>query len=475
MKRWVAIAAGILLFPLSSSADVVFLKDGKQIEGEIVKREAGKVVVKSKFGTTELKEADIDRIEQKLAPKDEFAKRRAAVDAKDTAALMELYAWAKGEGLKTESTAVLRDIIKVEPDHDNARKLLGYVQVDGKWLTEKDAAKAKAKADAAEMEAKGLVQFKGEWITPEEKDKREHEAKGELLVDGKWVNKRDYERAAKEAAARKEADEHRAQGEYLVNDKWVPKSQAEAAFKSLESPYIVRGDHVTILTTRGIDFGDRIITTAEAAYRKAHQFFGKEPTSRLNVFVVDSQEDYKALGGQILNGDEKSSNFYAFCSAWLPENPAELDMASATFYNQADSLTDIYVIHATVEQFVHRLLGPDAADLPPRWFVDGVACYMDRWLDPALSNWCKDALRREGGAQKLKTFLGSYTPTEQTVFEAGLLVHFLKSTTCPAELQEAFNEAVVSLNDGKKVSKAFRKLEKALLAAEDAFLDYADL
>ena len=475
MKRWIGLVSALLALAMTASADIVHLKNGKKIEGEVISNSGGKVVVKTKFGTTELKEADIERIEERANPKEEYKKRLEAVADGDVDALMELYAWAKGEELKRESTEVLRKVIKADPDHENARRLLGYVQYDGKWMTKKAAEKAEAKAEAERMKAQGLVQYKGEWMTPEEKEVKEHEARGEILVDGEWVNKRNYEKAKKMAALKAEAEERRANGEYLVGDKWMPKTQAEKEFTNLQTPYMVHGDNVVLMTNRGIDFGDKISVTVDSAFRQAHQFFGKKPDSMLQVYFANSLEDYNRLNTDMLAADQKSSAFYAACSGWLPDNPQDIDMASATYYYQADSLADIYVTHATVEQFIHRLIGPDAADPPPRWFIDGVSSYIERWKPPQLFNWSKDRLRSVGGNLKLKTLFGSYPVTEQSILESGLIVAFLKDPNAPEELRKLFNDAVVAVNDGKKVSKAFRKLEKALISDEDVFYDWADV
>jgi len=44
----------------------------------------------------------------------------------------------------------------LDPDHEGARKLLGYEKVHGKWMT----------ADEA-MEAKGLIKYDGRWLPRE--------------------------------------------------------------------------------------------------------------------------------------------------------------------------------------------------------------------------------------------------------------------------------------------------------------------
>ncbi len=269
-----------------------------------------------------------------------------------------------------------------------------------------------------------------------------------------------------------------ADGGFRVGEEELSAEEAERRFRELDSPYHTRGPHVTLYTTNGVAFGERMLVTAEAAYRRAHQLFGKAPSDGLHVYVTRDTEQYNVLGGR-LGGDEKSSAFYAFSTPWLGgegewmegEKEFPFDLLAVTQFSQAESLTDVYVTHATVEQFVRRLIGPDAADPAPRWFVDGVACYLGRWQKSNLAPWSRDRLLSLGGAPTLKSFLRQYTPTEANVLVAGALVRFLKGDDCPEPTREAFAAAILAVNDGRKVSKSFRRLEKELAAGDDAFVD----
>lgn len=412
--------------------------------------------------------------QEQLPPDKEFEKRRAAIDGKDVAELMKLYTWAKGANLKTQAKSVLRDILDVEPDNATARELLGYKKFGDKWVTEKEYERLAAEAEKKEKMAKGLVEYKGQWVTPAEKEEKEHTDKGEVLLDGEWVNKKDIEAKKREAEARKEADDHRLKGEYLVDGKWVPKADAEKHFASAETPYRAESDHIVLTTNRGIDFGEKMLVVAEGAYRKSKDFFGAEPPKgkKIHVFVAAALKDYNAAGNQV-NADEKSSNFYSFTSPWLPESKDAPDLLSCTMYHENDWITERYTRDAVAEQFVYRLIGKDAADIPPRWFIDGVACYVDRWSTDEDFKWSRKYLRGKGALAKLKSFLGNYQANEQSILQTGLLIAFVKSPKCPPEVQTAFTDAIGMIGGKGKVGKAFRKLEKELINAETAFLDYA--
>ena len=475
MKRLIATLA-CLLPCLAATADVVKLKDGRSFEGTVVEQNDQKVVIKTKFGMNELQRSEVESVEIKATAAEEFRNRREAAKD-DAAALFDLYVWAKTNGLKTQSKQALRDVIKVDADHTEARKLLGYVQYEGKWVSEREKARLEAAGERAEMEAKGLVQHKGKWMTPEEKEAAEMTDKGFVKIEGEWVNERARKAKEEAVAFRKQVEEHKANGEFFVAGKWVPKKEAEAFYADLQSPYVSEGDNVKLYTNNGIEFGDRMLVTSEATFRKASAFFGKALNTedkKLLIYVVTNTEDYNRLGNN-WNADEQSSNFYAFPTPWLGENEQGLDLVTVTQYHQAESLTEIYVKHAAAEQYVLRMIGQNATDQPPRWFSGAVATYLSRFDSQKLYGWSRERLIATGGMLKFKSFFGGYTPDENHMLSAGSLLAFLKNPGCPADLKQAFDEAIVAVNEGKKVQKAFRSLEKELIKEEEAFREFADL
>src|SRR5690606_31241832 len=213
-----------LLLASSAAADVVHLKDGRKIEGTIVERTDTKVIVQTKFGPTELKASDVDRIEEKSTPKEEFKQRLDEAEG-DAEKLFQVYIWAKGRNLDADAKRALREVVKIDPEHENARKLLGYVRYEDRWVSESEHERLTAEAQRQEMEAKGLVLHQGKWVTKEEKERQVNEAKGLVEIDGKWVDKREYERVKKDAEQARERAEKSAQGLFEVNGKWVTKQE----------------------------------------------------------------------------------------------------------------------------------------------------------------------------------------------------------------------------------------------------------
>ncbi|MBK7878178.1 MAG: hypothetical protein IPJ77_21180 [Planctomycetes bacterium] len=80
----------------------------------------------------------------------------------------------------------------------------------GEWLTPAEREVRMARDLEAEMIARGLVRWRDQWVTPEEKV---HFEKNEVLVDGKWIP---FEAA------------QRARGLELCGTEWLPRAEALA-------------------------------------------------------------------------------------------------------------------------------------------------------------------------------------------------------------------------------------------------------
>lgn len=102
--------------------------------------------------------------ERRLAIELAFDRRQAIVEASPTAAAWaELARWAQGWSLKRQARACYGRALAYDGDLTEARLALGYVKLDGRWLTPEEAAEAVADANRR----KGLVLHDGQWMTPE--------------------------------------------------------------------------------------------------------------------------------------------------------------------------------------------------------------------------------------------------------------------------------------------------------------------
>ena len=155
-----SILAGLTLAAAPVWADAVVLKDGRTLEGAVSVRD-GQVVVRHRFGEIRVSEADVVRIDETDDAWDQLERLRGQL-AHGTADERYRFAmFAREEGFTDEARKALLSVLRVDTDHPGARAALGYVQHEGRWITEEDR-----------NLAMGLVQYRGEWLTPEEKAAR---------------------------------------------------------------------------------------------------------------------------------------------------------------------------------------------------------------------------------------------------------------------------------------------------------------
>ncbi|HYE08008.1 MAG TPA: hypothetical protein VEL07_20995 [Planctomycetota bacterium] len=108
-----------------------------------------------------------------LTPRAELCERRAQLAADDADARVMLAAWCAINNLEAERLALLKEAVRIAPDHASARAALGHEKIGGTWLS----------GDAL-MRAKGLVRHKGEWVPAETM----YATKGWVRHRGRWMS-----------------------------------------------------------------------------------------------------------------------------------------------------------------------------------------------------------------------------------------------------------------------------------------------
>ena len=84
-----------------------------------------------------------------------FALQRQFVANDSAPALYALGLWARSHGLAADALVLFQEAITVDPDHEFARRALGYRRYKGDWLTETEVNRSM-----------GLIEFEGDWMTP---------------------------------------------------------------------------------------------------------------------------------------------------------------------------------------------------------------------------------------------------------------------------------------------------------------------
>ena len=147
----------LVLVPDLLRADVVYLKGGGRFSGRILEETAEKVVIDFGDGTIGLQMDQVEEIVRGTSPLDEYEARASKLGPQDVDGWRNLALWASTKGLPAQERAAYKRVLALAPDDKEAREALGFVQVDGRWLTEEES-----------YRARGFVKYDGEWMTPAE-------------------------------------------------------------------------------------------------------------------------------------------------------------------------------------------------------------------------------------------------------------------------------------------------------------------
>jgi hypothetical protein len=148
-----------LLFFLPSLlfADDVILKGGAKFTGRIVEQNDKMVTVDIGSGVVGVPMSRVEKITKGHSALDEYDARAAKLKEKDAAGWRDLGRWASQQGLSAQSRLAYQNVLAVSPNDAEAREAMGFVQLDGRWVTEEES-----------YRARGFVQYDGEWMTRED-------------------------------------------------------------------------------------------------------------------------------------------------------------------------------------------------------------------------------------------------------------------------------------------------------------------
>lgn len=175
--------AALLLLASVSAADEVELVDGTKIEGKVTDLGDSIKITKGGASITYPKSA-VKKIVYKKTAEEIYAEKAKELKDDDAEGHAALARWCLEQKLTKEAKAEYQKVLAVDPDHEDARKGLGYSKYNGKWMTEDEI-----------KTAQGLVKHKGKWMTPEERDldlalEEQKETDKKLLAEvRKWLDK----------------------------------------------------------------------------------------------------------------------------------------------------------------------------------------------------------------------------------------------------------------------------------------------
>lgn len=143
-----------------ASADVVMLRNGGRVRGELRTAEDAPVLVVTTLlgGTVAIEQSAVDNVERRTPLVEEY-ETRARDAAHDVESHWALADWCKANSLMEQRAEQLLLLLDIEPDHAEARKILGHVRHNGRWMTRDEW-----------MTARGYVRHHGKYVTRQERD-----------------------------------------------------------------------------------------------------------------------------------------------------------------------------------------------------------------------------------------------------------------------------------------------------------------
>lgn len=163
----------------AARGDVLELTNGGRVEGRLVEDaaadKANYIIELTAGGQLTIPRAQVARIEsssQMQAEYDELA--RSSPDTVD--AHWKLAEWCREHKLRDLSQQHLTRILELDPNHGQARTLLGFRNAGGQWMTRDEL-----------MVARGLVKYEGRYVTRQHRELLEREKKIDVSA-ADWKN-----------------------------------------------------------------------------------------------------------------------------------------------------------------------------------------------------------------------------------------------------------------------------------------------
>ncbi|MCK4624806.1 MAG: hypothetical protein KAV00_05815, partial [Phycisphaerae bacterium] len=122
----IATVALVAAFAIPAQKQVIICKDGRRLEGEVTKVKDG-YQIRMKGGTVVIAKDQVLKVEDVVTVEDELTKRLAKLDSRDAEGHYLVARWAYDQNLLTDSRKILKKVLKLNPKHEDAPKLLKLV------------------------------------------------------------------------------------------------------------------------------------------------------------------------------------------------------------------------------------------------------------------------------------------------------------------------------------------------------------
>jgi hypothetical protein len=161
--------------------DVIELKNGGRIQGELVESEPGSessvyTISTDAGGRISVARSEVARIVAQSPVELEYERRKRAA-ADDVDAHWQLAQWSREQNLRDQYRAQLARVLALDANHELARQALGHQKKNGQWMSREEI-----------MAARGMVWYDGKYRTPQHVELLE-QAKQIRTTEADWNNR----------------------------------------------------------------------------------------------------------------------------------------------------------------------------------------------------------------------------------------------------------------------------------------------
>ncbi len=448
----------------------------------------------------------------------------------DPAKLWELHLVWKAGQKQFLADCALRKLLRVEPDHLQARAGLGHERVGDRWFPSRAAAERyRQSQDPALAPARGLVKRKTGFVHPEEIAML---AKGlsKDATTGEWLDGADRQKLAK-GWARQDLEwiaprevESLDVGLWRVDGEWLDLASANQRHASIDSMWRIPTHEIELHTSCDREVGLRAIEHMGRALDDLRRVFGVEPLLPLSVALLREEEQYDRFAFGDVDGRRRATHggrlytiHYGFLAeSWFP--PSDGKRAThgigVGYWDAYVPNGDSYGVHsarlAVGLSFVEALdpspkavkaalAGGPKADYYaaylaekqfPAWLRYGGAVYAERYFkdtsvgeggDPWWARkWSVENIARMGGLDPLEQVFAFQLDADKRdasrklLNEAGLIVAFLVDSEC-APVRAAHDDFKRALLAGRLTPKVISAMVDAVTAHQAELKAFAGL
>ncbi len=462
-----------------------------------------------------------------VPPDAELAEQLAAA-GRDAARLWRVHEWCLANDRGAAATSVLRSILRVSPDHEQARRALGHVRAHGAWFPSQEALDRFDRSQQPDVaKARNFALHEGTWVRPDEVARlskgwvKDHESGFWISLDDRrkldegWV-RQDFDWIAP-AEAR-----HVDMGLWKVQGEWLDARAADRARARTDDMWVIPGPQIVLHTTVDRDVALRAQAEMDRACDDLRRVFGAEPALPIHAALLRDEEQYDRFAFGDPDGRRRGTHggrLHAVHTAFFAESWVQREGGELAFRGMGVGYWDpeipnghLYGVHSarlaaglsyadaidpspkTVRRALSKGTGGDyvaaydAEKRLPAWLRYGGAVYAERYFkDPSAVEgrdpwwaraWSIENLRTRGGMRPLDDVLAFRLDPDdrddglKLLIEAGLLVSFAVDGEC-APVSAALAELQRALAAGRFRPSLTTALADALKANEAALRKFA--